>query len=122
MKKHDINVAYLCDKKKCEVCNNPECMHTLDIKHASIFYEVEANKYMEHFKPSITLERFVKCFVSEDEQIQVFCPSMHNSPDMYAYIGTAAEIIRDKIDKDLANRKVCNIGTIVNGTIYIVVM
>lgn len=70
-------------------------------------------------KHNITLERFVKYFVSEDEQLKVFCPSMHNSPDMYAYVGPAAEIIRDKIDKNLANRRVANVAADSNGSLYI---
>lgn len=105
MKHDDVKVAYLCDKKECEACNNHDCMHTCNIEHATSFYAVDENKYMEHFKPSITLERFVKCFVSEDERVKVFCP-LYDCPGIYIYDGLAGEIIRDKIDKDLANRKV----------------
>lgn len=121
MKNHDINVAYLCDKKECEVCDNPECMHTLDIEHATSFYKVGDDRYMEHFRPSITLERFVKCFVSEDEWLKVFCLDMECS-GTYNYDGFAGEIHRDKIDRDLVNRKVTNVSVTIDGSLHITVM
>lgn len=40
-------IAYVCDQKECESCDNPDCHHTLDIKHAKNFEEVEPGKYME---------------------------------------------------------------------------
>ena len=38
----ETRVAYLCDKKACEVCSNPDgdykgCNHTLDVFHAVNF-------------------------------------------------------------------------------------
>lgn len=41
-----FQVAYLCDRKKCEVCHE-ECRHTLDIRHAVNFRRVHADKYIE---------------------------------------------------------------------------
>ena len=29
-------ISYICDRKKCEVCNE-DCHHTLDINHAANF-------------------------------------------------------------------------------------
>ena len=43
----EIKIAYLCDKKFCEECNNPDCLHTFDIAHAINFECVEPGKYME---------------------------------------------------------------------------
>lgn len=121
MNDSNVKIAYLCDKKACEVCSNPECMHALDIEHAASFYAVEENKYMEHFRPQITLERFVKCFVSEDERVKVFCLDIECS-GTYNYDGFAGEIHRDKIDRDLVNRKVTNVSVTIDGSLHITVM
>lgn len=43
-------VAYICDEKACESCPTGDaryCYHTLDIKHAANFEEVEPGKYIE---------------------------------------------------------------------------
>lgn len=40
-------VAYLCDGEQCNSCNNIDCNHTLDIKHAVNFEKVGDHKYME---------------------------------------------------------------------------
>lgn len=64
---------------------------------------------MENFRPTITLDRFVKCFVSDDEYVIVFS-THYNSPNTYAYKGPVSEILMDKIDPDLANQVVCNIA------------
>ena len=43
-------VAYICDEKKCESCPTGDaryCYHTLDIKHAANFEEVEPGRYIE---------------------------------------------------------------------------
>ena len=34
-------VVYICDRRKCENCNYPECKHTFDIKHAANFELME---------------------------------------------------------------------------------
>lgn len=120
MSETNVKIAYLCDKKECEVCNNPECMHTCNIEHASSFYKVDDDRYMEHFRPSITLERFVKCFVSEDEWVKVFCFDIECS-GIYNYDGFAGEILRDKIDIDLANRKVISVAVTIDGSLHITV-
>lgn len=41
-----FQVAYLCDREKCEVCHE-ECKHTLDIRHAVNFKKVDEDKYIE---------------------------------------------------------------------------
>ena len=115
MNSQDVKVAYICDKKACEVCHDAECMHT---KHASGFHDVGDNRYMENFKPTITLERFVKCFVSEDERVKVFCFDIE-CPGTYNYEGFASEIFRDRIDKDLANRKVTSVSVTIDGSLHI---
>lgn len=43
----EVKVAYLCDKKSCAKCDNPDCHHTLDIEHAKNFERVEDGRYME---------------------------------------------------------------------------
>lgn len=118
MNHQDVKVAYICDKKACEVCHDAEYMHTLDIEHASSFHDAGDNKYMEHFRPSITLERFVKCFVSEDEWVKVICLAI-DCPGIYNYDGLAGEIHRNKIDRDLANRKVTSVSVTVDGSLHI---
>jgi hypothetical protein len=40
-------IAYLCDGEQCDPCNNIDCHHTLDIKHAVNFEKVDDHKYME---------------------------------------------------------------------------
>jgi hypothetical protein len=40
-------IAYLCDGEQCDPCNNIDCNHTLDIKHAVNFEKVGDYKYME---------------------------------------------------------------------------
>lgn len=44
----DGNVAYICNRKRCEVCDleNP-CYHTTDIHYAANFKEIEPGKWME---------------------------------------------------------------------------
>lgn len=39
-------VAYLCDRKACNV-HNPDCSHTLDIRHAVNFEKLDDEHYME---------------------------------------------------------------------------
>lgn len=31
------NIAYLCDRHDCEICDNPDCNHTFNIEHAVNF-------------------------------------------------------------------------------------
>ena len=33
----DIDILYICDRKACKICCNPECHHTTDINHAYNF-------------------------------------------------------------------------------------
>ena len=40
------NVLYLCDKEQCDKCNNEDCHHTPDIRHAVNFEKLE-NTYWE---------------------------------------------------------------------------
>ena len=43
-------VAYLCDRKACNGCSimpNPDCSHTLDIRHAVNFKKFDDKHYME---------------------------------------------------------------------------
>lgn len=42
-----LRVAYICDHKSCDKCNNPECNHTFDIRHARNFEFVADNEYIE---------------------------------------------------------------------------
>lgn len=34
---NDVVITYLCDRKACTHCTAPECMHTVDIRHAVNF-------------------------------------------------------------------------------------
>jgi hypothetical protein len=40
-------VAYICDRKECNVCSYPECKHTTDIKHAVNFINDIDDKWSE---------------------------------------------------------------------------
>lgn len=40
-------VAYICDRKFCEKCDNPECNHCFDIRHAKNFECIADNEYWE---------------------------------------------------------------------------
>lgn len=42
-----LRVAYICDRKFCEECNNPDCHHCFDITHARNFEFVAENEYWE---------------------------------------------------------------------------
>ena len=42
-----LRVAYICDRKFCEDCNNPECNHCFDIRHAKNFECIADNEYWE---------------------------------------------------------------------------
>lgn len=42
-----VRVGYICDRKFCEECDNPECHHTLDINHAKNFELIADNEYWE---------------------------------------------------------------------------
>ena len=42
-----IEVAFLCDREKCEQCNNDDCQHTKDIIHAISFDKIDNTKYIE---------------------------------------------------------------------------
>lgn len=40
-------VLYLCDRKACAVCNNPDCQHTSNIDHAKNFEHVHGSYWRE---------------------------------------------------------------------------
>lgn len=40
----EIQVLYICDRKKCENCYE-NCKHTTDIKHAKNFEVTEVNRF-----------------------------------------------------------------------------
>jgi hypothetical protein len=42
-----IQVAYVCDCRACKDCDNPDCHHTFDIRHARNFELVGENCYSE---------------------------------------------------------------------------
>lgn len=46
----DVKVAYVCDRKACAGCSimpNPECSHTIDIRHAVNFKKLDNELYIE---------------------------------------------------------------------------
>lgn len=46
----DVKVAYVCDRKACAGCSimpNPECSHTIDIRHAVNFKKFDNKLYIE---------------------------------------------------------------------------
>lgn len=46
----DVKVAYVCDRKACAGCSimpNPECSHTIDIRHAVNFKKFDNELYIE---------------------------------------------------------------------------
>lgn len=100
----DAKIAYLCDRKECEVCNNMDCMHTLNIEHAVNFTKACDGKYMESIRPSITLDQFIEWCVADEERIKVFCVGLSNE---YVWDGPANKLTHNKIYKNIANRKVC---------------
>jgi hypothetical protein len=42
-----LRVAYVCDREFCEECNNPDCNHCFDIRHAKNFEYIAENEYWE---------------------------------------------------------------------------
>ena len=38
-----VRVAYICDRKFCKECNNPDCHHVCDIAHAKNFECISEN-------------------------------------------------------------------------------
>lgn len=53
-----MDVAYLCDRRACAKCNDLDdehvyCTHTLDIKHAINFDELDPDHYMEIKEPTV---------------------------------------------------------------------
>lgn len=40
-------VLYICDRKRCNPCNNGMCGHTTDINHAAFFRKTEYGGYQE---------------------------------------------------------------------------
>lgn len=41
MTKHDTDMLFLCDRRKCEHCHPEVCQHTRDISHAVNFVKNE---------------------------------------------------------------------------------
>lgn len=55
------NVAYICDKKACEWCDDILCNHTFDIEHAVNFRRLDEDRYIEEPYPhesSMTANRY----------------------------------------------------------------
>lgn len=56
-KKPETLVFYICDRKACDPCNNPDCKHTLDIKHAKNFKSNEElgkiNGYNDYWEQEV---------------------------------------------------------------------
>lgn len=44
-------VAFICDRKACNKCDNDTCHHTLDIHHAKNFGEWVPGKFFEYPRP-----------------------------------------------------------------------
>ena len=42
-----LRVAYICDRKFCDECDNPDCHHCFDITHARNFECIADNEYWE---------------------------------------------------------------------------
>ena len=40
-------IAYICDRRSCEKCSYPDCMHTFDISHAADFVKDGAGNFIE---------------------------------------------------------------------------
>lgn len=60
-------VAYICDGKACTRCDNPDCKHTVDIRHARNFERGAENKYAEK-------ERDYQKFADEViEMLNMYC-------------------------------------------------
>lgn len=53
-------VLYVCDKRYCEKCNNPDCHYTMDISHAANFEKNECGDYQEKIQtmPKLTINRY----------------------------------------------------------------
>lgn len=54
----ETRVAYLCDRKACEVCSNPDgdykgCNHTLDVFHAVNFKTINKTLVIEEPKVKV---------------------------------------------------------------------
>jgi hypothetical protein len=58
-----MKILYLCDRRACEKCENPECHHTEDISHATSFekngngdfFEVPKNRRISYADRFMTL-------------------------------------------------------------------
>lgn len=44
-------VLYICDRKRCNPCNNELCRHTTDIDHAVTFQKDKEGNYWECNEP-----------------------------------------------------------------------
>ena len=40
-------IAYICDRRACETCSYPNCIHTFDISHAADFTKDGAGNFIE---------------------------------------------------------------------------
>ena len=45
-----MNIAYLCDRHACEICDNPDCNHTFEVEHAVNFKCFSPGNYIEEPK------------------------------------------------------------------------
>ena len=78
------NIAYLCDRHDCEICDNPECNHTFDINHAVNFKCFSPGCYIEEPKVNrLTINGYQhKAMRTAAEQLR----NLH-----YAALGIAGE-------------------------------
>lgn len=72
-------ILYICDQKKCEVCN-PECKHTSDITHAANFKPEQVQvdgqvRISAYFERAMQLSAYRDCSTCKYE-----CVSQNESP------------------------------------------
>lgn len=122
-KNREEEVAYLCDRKQCEVCCYPECSHTTDICHAKNFvdnFEIDAcaecnNMYRELIKDLAdqledaheTIEsldrrlkhllqsKFIRSFDEHDPKTHTYKRDIKLADDIKGYIPSAQSIDPD---------------------------
>ncbi len=63
---NDIVITYLCDRKACTNCMAPECMHTMDIRHA-VNFEARSIGTRDYFTEKIDAEyEFAKVLLTQE--------------------------------------------------------
>lgn len=86
--KRSETVHYICDRRACEECTNPDCNHTSDIQHAANFEKI-GDAYFEKEKP----EESVMDIHVESAWIRLGnCPCGLVEIDGIVYVKTAALI------------------------------